>query len=492
MSLFFLFVIAVFLFYKYIKYRQSHWKRLDVPQAEPTFFVGNYLQNWKGTEHMAEVYDKLYRRYKGNDRVVGIYQLLKPELFITDPSLVKEVGVKNFSSFYDTSFATMINPEKDGLLARNPFFLSGQEWKEKRAEITPAFSPARVKAMFPLIDEICAKIVEYLGNNQEQSIEARDLCSRFTCDVVSNCIFAADAESFVQKEPKIRKMATSILVGDGSSQIKFLIALAAPSIFKILGLSFVSKEVEKFFTDMTAQTLQTRQKTGIKRQDYFDYLIQMQAKKKVSDLELAANAITFFIDGLDTSSTGIAMTLYELARHKDLQTQLRCELEQVNSYEELSDNEYLDCVLNEALRLHPPAPFMARECTTPIEMNFLAKDKKHHMKKGDSITIPIWSIHHDEKVYEDPESFKPERFMNGGLKRYRDEGVYLTFGLGPRTCLGQKFALLQSKACIAAIVKNFEIDLDTNKTQTPLKLNPTDFLTYHQGGVWLKYKKIVR
>lgn len=84
-----------------------------------------------------------FSKFKG-ERFVGIYRLLTPQLMILDTDLCKEIFVKNFRSFHDTSFAKMVNGEADPLLAFNPFFLAGEEWKNKRSEITPAFSPARV------------------------------------------------------------------------------------------------------------------------------------------------------------------------------------------------------------------------------------------------------------------------------------------------------------------------------------------------------------
>lgn len=103
--------------------------------------------------------------------------------------------------------------------------------------------------------------------------------------------------------------------------------------------------------------------------------------------------------------------------------------------------------------------------------------------------IPIWSIHYDPRIYDEPEKFKPERFNDGTVKDYKDKGQWLVFGDGPRTCLGQRFAKAQSKACVATIVKNFEMTVD-KKTITPLRLDPKEFLGTSAGGIWLNFKKI--
>lgn len=105
------------------------------------------------------------------------------------------------------------------------------------------------------------------------------------------------------------------------------------------------------------------------------------------------------------------------------------------------------------------------------------------------MVVPIWSIHHDPNIYDEPEKFKPERFNDGAIKDYKEKGQWLSFGDGPRTCLGQRFAKAQSKACVATIVKNFEMTVN-KKTITPLQLDPKEFLGISLGGLWLNFKKI--
>lgn len=85
-----------------------------------------------------------------------------------------------------------------------------------------------------------------------------------------------------------------------------------------------------------------------------------------------------------------------------------------------------------------------------------------------------------------PERFNPE---HGGVKAFRDKGILLPFGDGPRICLGMKFALMQSKAAIAEIVRNFEITVN-DKTQQPLIIDPKEFLNIKTGGLWLDFKPI--
>lgn len=108
-----------------------------------------------------------------------------------------------------------------------------------------------------------------------------------------------------------------------------------------------------------------------------------------------------------------------------------------------------------------------------------------------NISIPLYQIQRDAEYYPKPEDFNPERFdpVNGGVKAFKDKGVFLTFGDGPRICLGMKFATMQAKAVIVEIVKNFRITVN-DKTEHPLVIDPKEFLNVKKGGLWVDFKPV--
>lgn len=85
------------------------------------------------------------REFKGKQRLVGIFNIRNPQIMALDPEFVKDILIKNFRSFHDNEFADFIDKETDPIFGNNPFMLKGNEWKEKRSEITPAFTASRVR-----------------------------------------------------------------------------------------------------------------------------------------------------------------------------------------------------------------------------------------------------------------------------------------------------------------------------------------------------------
>ncbi|EDS36419.1 cytochrome P450 26B1 [Culex quinquefasciatus] len=491
-------VTAVAALYVYLTWNYGYWKKRNVPGPDPLPFLGSFPSLILRHRTIMEEMDKIYSDYKNKFNFVGIFSNRSPSIFVASPALAKDVLIKDFKNFHDNEFGGFTDKDTDPILSRNPFLLNGEEWKEKRSEVTPAFTTSRMKALFPIIEDVGTRMTKYVKQKGKTALDTRELTAKFTTDVVSSCIFDTDAESFTNEKAVIREMGRKLL--DNSFSF-FLIAMfigVMPTLAKLLNVGLIPKSVEKFFTNLMSEALKHREQKGIKRVDYLEHLISLRNKKNISELDMAAHGVTFFIDGFETSSIAMAFVLYEVARNPDVQKQLREELLKASndqgsiSYDTLLELPYLEQVINESLRLWPPAAFLSKKCTEPIELD-LTSSQKVHIEKGVYAMIPVWSIHRDPECYENPTMFNPDRFSpeQGGVSPYREKGCFIPFGDGPRQCLGMRFARMQMKRGVYEILKNFELSVDP-KTIQPLQMDPKQFLTMPLGGIWLTYKAITK
>ncbi|XP_055551511.1 probable cytochrome P450 28a5 isoform X2 [Wyeomyia smithii] len=482
--------------YVYLVWNFNYWKQRDVPGPTPTALLGNFPAFILRHRPFIDEMDEIYRNYKRKYNFVGVFTNRSPGIFVLSAGLAKDILVKKFKNFHDNEFSESTSKTADPILGRHPFMLSGEEWKEKRAEITPAFTTARMKPLFSNVEVAATQMKEYIEQCEGSSLDARELAAKFTTNAVSSCIFAVDAQSFSHEKPEIREMSRRLMEHSFMSFIQFLFVGAFPKIANMLNVGIVSKSVEKFFTKLMAQAIQHRTSATEKPVDYLDFLINLQNRKQLSALDMAAHGVTFFLDGLETSSSAISFVLYELARNPSIQQRLREELLHATnvdgtiSYDTLLDLPYLDQVLNEALRLWPPGAFMSKRCTEPIDLD-LTSNQNVRIEKGVCAIINIWSIHRDPDYYNDPLTFDPDRFHpeTGGTGPYREKGCFIPFGEGPRQCLGMRFARMQVKRGIYEVIKNFKLTLDP-KTRIPLQIDPKQFLTVALGGIWLKFEAI--
>lgn len=359
----------------------------------------------------------------------------------------------------------------------------------------------QIKSIYPIIQNSCSKLTLYIKEKttkiSEDGFQAKTLIDKYTLDLVSNSIFGHDPQAFSDEHNIFVEMADAIAEQTFQLYNRIFWGSGLPVVKFFWNAPFFTKKVVDFFNEMTKNAISYRESSKIEQNDYLQFLIDLKKKKEIPDIDMAANEGLVFIDAVDTASLLISNGLFSIGENKRVQEKLREEIKKTIKefgridYDILMDKmPYLDQVTNEALRFHPPIPITTRQCTEPVQIS-LRDNSKITVEKGTTALIPIWSIHHDPEHYQDPENFYPERFdeENGGIKAFKDKGVYLPFGGGPKICLGMRLVILEIKAAFVEIVDKFNISVN-RKTIQPLELDRNEFFYVPKGGVWLNFKEI--
>lgn len=462
-----------------------------------------------------------YKKFK-DEKVVGMFDFKQPVYLIRDPEIVKYLAVKEFDSF--TDHRSVIDEDIDPLFGKSLVSLKGDKWKNMRATLSPAFTGSKMRTMFHLITEVgkhSITMIKEQSNENGMQFEMKDFLAKFTNDVIASCAFGLKVDSFTYPDndfQRIAKKATNF--SDFLTTMKLVLYLTVPKITKALKLRIFDKEIAKFFQTTVIDVMRNREEKGIVRHDMIQLL--MEAKKgklthiqdddeadgfatvEESDLgkskvtrnwtedDLAAQAFIFFFAGFDTVSTTMAFTAYELVANPDVQEKL---IEEVDAtfkklegkdltYEELQKMKYLDQVVSEVLRIWPAAPATDRLCVK--DFTFEYDGKSVLIEKGISLMIPIIGFHKDEKYFPNPNKFDPDRFSDEN-KHNINLNTYLPFGIGPRNCIGSRFALLEVKTIFYYLLLNFTINA-CEKTQIPLKLAKQPFGIKTEKGIWVQFK----
>ncbi|GJQ70346.1 hypothetical protein Trydic_g22780 [Trypoxylus dichotomus] len=213
-------------------------------------------------------------------------------------------------------------------------------------------------------------MVKYIQNEVKfggNPIETKELFGKFTSDNVATCAFGVDGKSFESPNSEFRKIGARILQPSLSLNIKMLVMVLFPACAKLLRIRFIPQYAVDYFKNIIKSTLKYRKENEIIRNDFLDVITQMKFKPSDSPLgedDITAHAISFFGDGFETSSIALSFTLYNIARHLNVQEKLRSEIENAIknnegnlTHETVQSMTYLDCVLSESLRIHPPALF---------------------------------------------------------------------------------------------------------------------------------------
>ena len=185
----------------------------------------------------------------------------------------------------------------------------------------------------------------------------------------------------------------------------------------------------------------------------------------MTDKQLIDEITILFVAGHETTASALTFTTWLLAKHpgiqqKVLQEVLEVEAQTQDPIQQIGLLTYTRAVIDESMRLYPPAWITDRE---NLEDDTLAG---FHIRKDTLIGVSFYELHRHPDYWERPNDFIPERFL--GEEKKKTAGIYYPFGAGPRLCIGLGFAIYEMVLATAYLVKNYEL----NSQQTEMKLNP--------------------
>ncbi|XP_017769441.1 PREDICTED: cytochrome P450 9e2-like [Nicrophorus vespilloides] len=452
-----------------------------------------------------------------------IYNLTKPILLVNDIDLIKLLTIKDFEYF--TDHMAYARADVDSLWSKNIFAMRGESWRDMRATLSPAFTGSKMRFMFNLINDCAEKFAEYYlkQDNDIISLEMKDAYSRTTNDIIASCAFGIQCDSLNDRENEFYVKSRKAFDFSGFRQFNYFLYNACPKLISILGLKVFTDEIGDFFRSVINETIDMREKKEIVRPDLINLLLEARSGKlqeentavkesfaetkeyslnkkinkiKITNEDITAQALIFFVGGFDTTSYLLCFLSYELAVNIDVQEKLRKEiqetLEECNGkliYVALMKMKYLDMVISEVLRKWPAAAVIDRICIKDYTIKASKSDEKDYLvKKNDVIWFPTFGIHRDPDFYPNPGVFDPERFSAENRGNI-NASSYIPFGTGPRNCIGSRFAILINKAVIFQLLRSFSI-IPIEKTVIPLKVSAKNMAITSENGFWLGLKRL--
>ncbi|XP_029156077.1 cytochrome P450 4V2-like isoform X2 [Nylanderia fulva] len=222
-----------------------------------------------------------------------------------------------------------------------------------------------------------------------------------------------------------------------------------------------------------------------KRKAFLDVLLDQNEKDEtpLTDDELRAQVDTFMFEGHDTTAVAISWTLFLLGNNLDQQEKVHKELEEVfedsktpASVKKLSQLKYLDMAIKESLRLYPSVPIILRQLSQDIKLS------NYTLPKGATVSIQIAFMHRNPQIWPDSTKFDPDRFLPENSK-HRHPYAYIPFSAGPRNCIGKRFALLEEKIILTAILRKWRLKsvkaTEAVQYETSIILRPCEKIFIH-------------
>jgi cytochrome P450 len=409
----------------------THPPRPAGPLPVWRLFVGETAKN-----PMAGCAEPGFRNLYGSRRVLGVNYHL-----VSDPDGVGRILLDNQPNYVRPWFLPKLLP----LLADGLFGADGASWKSQRRLMAPAFTPAAVGEFLPLFRSAARLTADRW---RPGVIDVGREATRLTYDIISQALFSGEHGLSSDEAADIVARA---LAEAGRPRATTLMGLAW-----LDGLLGPGPKSQRAMRDRISAFVARRQADPQPTPDFITRLIAaFAAEHGTADAHrlVLSNALTFLVAGYETTANALSWTLYLLSEQRDVQARAAAEacsaLDAEDPAAAVEQLSYLRQVLDEALRLYPPAPRIERQAAGDDRVGPLA------IRKGDLVAVWPWIVHRHQGLWRDPDAFDPERFApeaKAALHRFQ----YIPFGAGPRICIGAQFATAEALLALSEWLARFE------------------------------------
>lgn len=321
-------------------------------------------------------------------------------------------------------------------------------WLEQRRIAQPALRPDRLPAYAEvMVERADAMVQNWTGG---AILDVAERMRRLTLEVLARSLFDVDVASEAAEAGDIvdRVLEDVNQRANGRAFIPFV--LPTPSNLRLL-------RILKRLDFLLDRLISDRRLDAAGRRDLLSKMVASveDGGHGFDNEETKLTALPLFFAGHETTAVTLTWTLLLLSRHPEVAARVQQEISQVlgdrlPAYEDVRSLRYLNWVVQEALRLYPPIWGFGRETTREVTID------GYTIPKGATVFMSQWVLHRDTRYFDRPGEFDPERWSDGLAGRL-PRGAYVPFGLGPRRCLGNVFALTEAVLVLATICRRFSL-----------------------------------
>ncbi|KAL6294885.1 hypothetical protein ACE6H2_003027 [Prunus campanulata] len=416
--------------------------------------VQPHIHSW------TKIYGKNYLQWHG----------CRAQLVITEPELCKEI-LNNKDRAYQKREPTNIAKKLlgDGLVVTT----EAEKWAKLRKLATHAFHGESLKSMIPEMVASAESMLERWTVYEGKEIEVYEEFRLFTSEVISRTAFGS---SYVEGRDIFE-----MLMKLGFLIFKNFLKVRVPGIGTFFKTSdeIESEKLEKGIHASIIEMVKKRETKTITGEndsfgsDFLGLLLkanhEANENQRISVQELIDECKTFYFAGQETTNTLLVWTVFLLALHTDWQEEARKEVlqlfgKQTPNLDGIGKLKTMSMIINEALRLYPPAVSVVRNVEREVRLGKLI------VPSNLDVVVSIVAVHHDPQIWgQDVQLFKPERFSEGVAKATNNNiGAFLPFSMGPRTCVGLNFAITEAKIALSMILQRYAFTLSPSYVHLPL------------------------
>ncbi|CAF3502533.1 unnamed protein product [Rotaria sp. Silwood1] len=473
----------------------SFFKHLGINGPQPIFLLGNII-DFVRTKRISVCIQNWTNKF---GQIYGYFEGHTPILVVSNPDILHDIFIKHFSKFHSRrQFPLEDRRTTKGV---HLFSATGNQWRRQRAIINPTFSSLKMRRMFPIIDDCISTLLIKLEECMKVSSEGFDIYKLYKCltmDLIWRCCFGIKTDMQSDSNDPYLKRSQEVFARENCTYLATLLGIFIPELQPIwltihcwtncikatfrrllpMGEKIIADDPSEWLKDNVdyfikrAQIYQTNNNdyntNTTKSIDLIHLMLDAAEKNSIKSNqhdsterilslnEVKQNIYLFMIAGYETASTALAYVTHILATHLEEQKKLQnhidsfLNVDSILDYDIINKMEYLDWFIRETLRMYPITSIIInRECSEPIDLPGLGR-----IFPGTKVTLDMYSLHYNNDLWGpvDTKIFYPERFATK-----RHPIAWVAFGIGPRNCVGMRFALAEIKIAIIRLLQNYTV-----------------------------------
>ena len=422
----------------------------------------------------------------------------KKFVVVSDNAVAKEMLLTQAKSFSKGLLSEIL----DFVMGQGLIPANGDVWKIRRKVIVPSLHKKYVTSMVGMFGDCGLKGISQLARAEKanESVEMENFYSRFALDIIGKAVFNYDFDSLSTDDPVIKAVYTVLREAEYRS-VTFIPYWKVPPLRWLVPRQRKCEEALVLVNE-TLNKLISRCKTLVEEEDeefVEEYMntedpsilhFLIASGDDVTSKQLRDDLMTLLIAGHETTAAVLTWTTFLLAKHPEVKAKVFEEVDRVcgdrnPTVADMRELKYTTRVINESMRLYPQPPVLIRRALEPVTLG------GYNIDAGTDFFISVWNLHRNPRIWDEPDTFKPERFpIDAPMpNEYTEEYAYLPFGGGQRKCVGDQFAMFESIVSLAMIMRRFDFELD-EKFHPDGECGMTTGATIHTtNGLHVKLKR---
>lgn len=376
---------------------------------------------------------------------MGPKWLFPPVVVVTSPSGGRDM-LGRTDSF--TEKKTSFHQELRNLFGDHLFSLPRDQWLPRRRSLQPVFTKQHVREFGCHMTQSARTACDRWGDDAEIDLDVQ--CRLMALRAVGRSLFGIDLDAHSAAIAEALQTAFTYVTARALRPVR------APRWLPTPARRRAYRAIRRLH-DLAHETLTLSRREPDNAAPLVRALMDARdpdTGNPLSDIDICHELILFMLAGHDTTSTALSYALWQLGLNKQVQDRMRTEVHALGHADPTSEDvpllPYTGQVLQESLRLCPPASAIGRLAVHDVEI------EGYRVEAGTIVAFGVWAVQRDPALWRDPETFDPDRFSPEKAKQI-DRWQYLPFGAGPRSCIGDHFAMLQATLALATIIGRCEI-----------------------------------